>query len=137
MTPSPELLTIILSEFQDVLRENLSHEWQPVHGRPPKYGYVEHTQFTAHELGKGSAITAWQISAETVRECTVKQLAKPAINGMFFEVLIGWFYFTEDAAFVHVCWQIGPRFGRGFQHQVGRDTLNRYLISRGTNTWVS
>jgi hypothetical protein len=137
MTTSPELLAIILSEFQDVLRENQKQEWQATDGHAPKYGYVEQTEWTPDECHRTPPIAAWHISAHTVRPCAVKQPANPTITGMFFDLLHGRYYFGTDAASVHIGWQIGPRYGRGFVHRVGLDLLGRPLISRGISTWIS
>jgi hypothetical protein len=137
MTPSPELLEIVLSEFQHALRDNLQYPWEVKHGKPPKYGYVEQTDWSGNELKMGKAIAAWHISPDAVRTSPIKNLESPKIDGMFFDLFRGWFCFSPDLTDVFINWQTGPRFGRGFKHRIGRDTIGRYLLDRGKGTWVS
>jgi hypothetical protein len=127
MTTSPELLAIILSEFQDVLRENQKQEWQATDGHAPKYGYVEQTEWTPDECHRTPPIAAWHISAHTVRPCAVKQPANPTITGMFFDLLHGRSLFRT---MLHRCTslQTGPLW-QGFVHR-SLDLLGRPLISR-------
>jgi hypothetical protein len=137
MTPAPEMLDLVLSELQHVLRENLEQPWDAKHGQPPRYGYVEQTELTEDEGKKGKTIAAWHISPDAVRATPIKNLENPKIDGMFFDQFRAWFCFTHDFTAVFINWQIGPRFGRGFKHRIGRDTLGHYLLDKGVSTWVS
>ncbi len=83
MTPAPELLEIVLSEFQRALRENLQYPGNAKHGKPPKYGYVEQTEWTENERKIGKAIAAWHISAGAVRTSSIKKAESPKIDGVF------------------------------------------------------
>jgi hypothetical protein len=137
MTTAPELLQLVLGEFQEALRANLQHPWGPSQGKPPKYGRVEQTEWTDDVIGKGKTLAAWRISPDTVRSSPVQEPRNPRIDGMFFDLLDGWFYFTDDLSAVFINWQTGPRFGKGFRHRIGQDAAGSYLLSRGTSTWVS
>ena len=137
MTPPSELLDVVLSEFQRSLRENLQHPWEIKHGKPPKYGYVEQTEWTEKGLKMGKPIAAWHISVEAVHSSQIKKPESPKVDGLFFDMFTGWFCFTPDLAAVFINWQTGPRFGRAFKHRIGRDSAGRYLLERRTNIWVS
>ena len=137
MTPTPELLELVLSEFQRTLRENLQYPWNAKHGKPPKYGYVEYTEWTEGDLKMGKPIAAWHISADAVHTSPIKSPGSPKIDGMFFDLFKGWFCFTRDVTAVFINWQTGPRFGRGFKHRIGQDTAGGYLLDRGASTWIS
>jgi hypothetical protein len=115
MTPAPELIEIVLSEFQHALRENLRHPWEAKHGKPPRYGYVEQTDLAGNDLKMGKPMAAWHISPDVVHTCPIKDRQSPKIDGMFFDLFRGWFCFTPDLAAVFINWQTGPRFGRGFK----------------------
>jgi hypothetical protein len=137
MTPTPGLLELILSEFQSALRENLKHVWEPKQGRPPKYGYVEQTEWTENEAARAKPLAAWHISSNVVRPASVKDPGPRKIDGMFYDLFRGWFYFPDDLSVVFINWETGPRFGRGFKHRIGQDTLGAYLLDRGASTWIS
>ena len=52
MVPSPQLVEILLAEFQAALVLNLNTKWEAHCGQQPKYGYVEHTEhFETHRSG--------------------------------------------------------------------------------------
>ena len=135
--PTSELLDLVLREFQHVLRENLQYPWEAKYGKPPRYGYVEQTEWADNDLKRGKAIAAWHISPDAVHTSPIKDRESPTIDGMFFDRFRGWFCFTPDLAAVFINWQTGPRFGRGFRHRIGRDTAGRYLLEQGVATWVS
>jgi len=137
MTPAPELLEIVLREFQSALRENLQASWDEKHGKPPKYGYVEQTEWTDNELKMGKAVAAWRISPGGVHASAIKRLESPKIDGMFYDMFRGWFCFNHDLTAVSINWQTGPRFGRGFRHRIGQDTAGHFLLDRGARTWIS
>jgi hypothetical protein len=56
---------------------------------------------------------------------------------MFYDLFTGWFCLTPEQDAVSINWQVGPRFGRGFQHRIGRDAEGRRLLEQGENTWMS
>ena len=135
--PTSELLDLVLSEFQHALREHLHYPWEAQYGTPPRYGYVEQTEWADNDLKRGRVIAAWHISPDAVHTSSIKDRESPQIDGMFFDLFQGWFCFTPDLAAVFIDWQTGPRFGRGFRHRIGRDTAGRYLLDRGAATSVS
>ena len=137
MEPNSKIIDLVLCEFQDVIRENLNQYEDAEHGHPPKYGYILHTEWSDHEDEVGLAIAAWHISSDIVRTASIKEPSPPRIDGMFYDLLRGWFYFTEDLSAVFINWQTGPRFGRGFKHRIGQDTLGGFLLDRGKCIWVS
>jgi hypothetical protein len=137
MSIPPELIDIILNQFQSVLKENRMHPWEPKHGNPPKYGYIEQKEWTENSHGNEPGIAAWYISEEIRKPSKLKGWGTPKIDGMFYDFLRGWFYFSPDMSLVHINWQIGPRFGRGSKHRFGTDSLGKYLLDQGENTWVS
>ncbi|MGA8007448.1 MAG: hypothetical protein WCA17_15235 [Burkholderiales bacterium] len=140
MTPAPELLELVLSEFQRALREHLQGSWSPGTERPPRYGYIEQTNWTGQVRDKGKAIAAWHIAPDIVRACRIRHRDAPhppKVDAMFYDLFQGWFCFADDLSAVAINWQTGPRFGRGLLHRIGKDTLGRYLLDRGTTTWVS
>jgi len=137
MNPNKDLIQLILEIYQSVLTENLNHSWEPKHGNPPKYGYIEQKSWTDDSHGNGPGIAAWYISQESQNTSQIKGWGTPKIDGMFYDVLRGWFLFSPDMSFVQINWQIGPRFGRGKKHRFGKDCLGKYLIDKGETIWVS
>ena len=140
MKPDPELVELVLGEFQRTLREHLQGPWRDEAGKPPGYGYIEQTKCTPDERKKGWPIAAWHITPDVVRPCRVKYyylLSRPKANGMFYDLLRGWFCFADNFSVVSINWQTGPKYGRGLSHRIGRDTLGQYLLDRGTPTWIS
>jgi hypothetical protein len=138
MSVHPQLIELILHEFQMVLTKNLDDPWEQRHGPPPKYGYIEHTHFVEEDSNRrGEAIAAWHISRTSIKTTLVRQTSKPSVNGIFFNLFYGDFCFIPDGSAVYINWQTGPKFGRGMRHRVGVDTLGEYLLSVGQSTWVS
>ena len=136
-TISPDLLKLVFNEFQQAILEIQNHPWEAKHGQPPKYGYVEQTEWIEDKHKKAPGVLAWHLSTSTIRSTKVTELSSPKIDGMFFDLFAGWFYFSPDLAAVYINWQTGPRYGRGFRHRIGKDTLGAYLLDRGKSTWVS
>ena len=140
MKPGPELVELVLSEFQRTLRENLQGPWGAESGKPPRYGYIEQTKWTGNAARKGWPIAAWHITPDIVRSSRIKYLnlmTRPKVDGMFYDLFRGWFCFADNLSVVSINWQTGPRYGRGMSHRVGKDSLGRYLLDRGTPTWIS
>ena len=140
MTPEPELVELVLGEFQRTLRETLQGPRGDESGKPPRYGYVEQTKWTGDARKKGRAIAAWHIAPDIVRSCRIRYeylLTRPKVDGMFYDLFRGWFCFADDLSAVAINWQTGPRYGRGLSHRIGKDTLGQYLLDRGTVAWVS
>jgi hypothetical protein len=137
MNIPPSLLNIVLEEFQSALFTNLNHPWEARFGQPPKYGYLEHSQWMEEGFRKTTPISAWHISTTTIHETRIKVFAPNLQNKISFDLFYGWFYFSDDLSTVDINWQTGPRFGRGFSHRIGKDSLGEYLLDRGKSTWVS
>lgn len=137
MIVSPKLLNIVLQEFQSTLHSNLNHGWETRFGQPPKYGYVKQTEWMDDTHGNAPVISAWHISESVIHASSIKDALSPTVDGIFFDLLHGWFYFSNDLSVVFINWQTGPRFGKGFRHRIGQDTLGEYLLDRGNITWVS
>ena len=137
ITLEPELLNLVLNEFQTALRNNLDNASEFPRRNPPKYGYIEQTEYVTKPLRKGSALRAWHFSATTMRPTLIKETSIPKSDGTFFNLFYGSFCFAPNFSAVYINWQTGPLFGRGFRHRIGRDTLGSYLLGRGSGTWVS
>ena len=141
MNPPPELIQLVLGEFQAALRENMDSNWDAKHGKPPRYGYVEHKESLkgrkAHETWNNPVAAAWHISRDTLKSTTIKEWGQPMIDGMFYDLFRGWFVISTDGASVQINWQTGPRFGRGYAHRIGVDTHGKYLLGKGERTWMS
>jgi hypothetical protein len=140
MIPNSKIIDLVLKEFQEVLVNNLERSWQPEHGDPPKYGYIEHTEFVEDVTGhcKGKPISAWYISRIFIKATTIKQGERSfQIKGMFYNIFLGHFCFAPDGSSVFINWVTGPRFGRGYKHRIGIDTKGDYLLDKGSPTWFS
>jgi hypothetical protein len=135
--PAPELLGLVLSEFQDALSANLQYHWSPTSGKPPRYGRVDLTERMEFAFAKWEPLASWRISQKAVYPGSVGKPPSPKVDGMFYNWFYGWFYFADDLSEVFVNWQTGPLFGRGFRHRIGRDVIGRYLLDRGACTWIS
>ena len=134
---SADLLQLVFNEFKQAMCDIQNHPWEVQHGQPPKYGYIEQTEYVEYQSGIAPAIFAWHISPSTIRSTIIKEQRTPKVDGMFFDLFRGWFFFAPDLSAVYINWQTGPRYGRGFRHRIGKDTLGAYLLDRGSGTWVS
>lgn len=137
IAPSPDLLELVLDEFRHVLRTNLDKAHDSANRKVQRYGYVEQTTWTGDSSRKGKAVAAWHISTTKVYPSAIRELPRPPLDGKDYDTLIGWFQLSDDLSTVSINWQAGPRFGRGFDHRIGKDATGRFLLDRGRETWVS
>jgi len=138
--PDPELVDLVLGELQRTLREIAQGPLGAESGKAPRYGYIEQTRWNGAGPGKGWPIAAWHITPDIVRPCRIKYhflIKRPKVDGMFYDMLRGWFSFADNLSVVSINWQAGPRYGRGLSHRIGKDTLGRFLLDQGTPTWIS
>lgn len=132
------LVALSLLEFTKTLQENLAYPWELRHGRPPKSGYVEQKEYSTSPWTAGEAFRAWTVAPDSVCEL-LHDFDPPsdrAVDGMFFDTLVGFFGISQDRTNVSINWQTGPRFGRGFVHPVERRDGALWL-GPASSTWIS
>ena len=130
---------LALKEFTSVLCGNRDHTWWPGRGKPPGKGYVEQKRFSKEPCNNGPAIAAWQIEnyKDTTKIEPVSSVFKPAIDGTFFECLIGNWGVSDDFKNLSIHWQTGPRFGRGFICPILESPTGVLYLGRRVSTWLS
>ena len=134
-----QVTQLALREFQKALRENLDYKWEPRHGHPPSRGYIEQKQYSTEPWMAGRALRAWSITTDSVEPLpTIHGPPKDRnIDGMFNDLLVGFFGVTDDLARISINWQTGPRFGRGFVHSIERGPDGSRWLGRAQSTWMS
>lgn len=130
---------LALREFQKVLRENLAYRWKSCHGQPPNHGYVEQKSYSKEPWQTGNTLQAWNITADKSVLLTSPNNppAKRKTDGMFFDLLVGFFGVSVDWTHLSIHWQTGPRFGRGFVYVLEQSADGALWLARPQSIWVS
>lgn len=137
--PIHRITELALKEFTSVLCCNRDHSWWPNRGKPPGKGYVEQKLYSREPCRNDPAIAAWTI--ENYQNITkiepFARALKPAIDGMFFDCLIGSWGVSDDFQNLSVHWQTGPRFGRGFICPILESPTGILYLGRRIAMWAS
>jgi hypothetical protein len=141
-TPLEQVTQLALREFQKALRKNLEYKWETKHGRPPAHAYIEQKVYNASSdepWGGGHILRAWNVTPDSVEPLlTASGPPKDSkIDGMFYDLLIGFFAINDDFTRVSINWQTGPRFGRGFVHSIDHRPDGSLSLHRAQSTWKS
>jgi len=115
-----EISDLVLAHFQQVLSDLKAeaearqgkHDW----GTPPSVLVVEQRQPSSHaDFNTGMTIRRWRVAVSTVTAMTIDE-ELPTANrvGMYYDYGKADFAISADATSVRIGWQVGPRYGRGY-----------------------
>ena len=123
-----KIVAKILDYFQDVLVElNKSKEMKssflesrsknPSHSIPPTFIIAEQNEYPSYFTEKkGKCLGRWKVGLSSIETFVDDpQAIKLEENGMYYSRGFGEFSIHENGEVVLVSWQVGPRYGRGYQ----------------------
>src|SRR5688572_16129553 len=109
---------MVLSHFREVLRD-IRVEAQrhgPELGSPPTSLVVEQRSPSQHaSFNTGRTLRRWRVTSDQNAEIPIAEvLPAQARSGMYYDSGRADFSVHEDSAKVRIGWQVGPRYGRGY-----------------------
>jgi len=102
-------------------------------------GYIERKEFATAPWSAKAPIAAWSIeNYGTVTEIEpITTWKMPAIDGMFFDSLVGYWGVSDNLKRLSINWQTGPRFGRGFVYPILETPGGVLNLGVPKTTWFS
>lgn len=104
-------------------------------GEPPVVIFVEQKVPSDHPcFNTGAALRRWRVTREEVVEVPLTTpLPEQKRSGMYYDSGRGDFAVATDGTRVRTGWQVGPRYGRGFDLPV----VDGVLSADGRPIWMS
>ncbi|MGJ8641115.1 MAG: hypothetical protein ACSHYA_17120 [Opitutaceae bacterium] len=137
------VINISLREFQQVIKNNSEFQWSPNSGTPPQVGRINLIEYKkkkhAYDLSS-PILRSWTVSTDSIEELSrAEELPIPEYkkDGMFYDILLGWFSILPDGSAVEIEWQTGPRFGRGFVYPIETAHSETPYLGKPKGTWIS
>lgn len=89
---------------------------------PPTFLIVEQTEFSAYHTSRNNNFLGrWMVRLTSIEEFAGDPNAiEQEINGMYYSHGFGEFSIQDNGEIVRVGWQVGPRFGRGYEYSIVR-----------------
>ena len=115
-----------------------SQEDDPLIGVPPTFLIVEQNEFSTYDSSKmGKCLGRWIIYATSIEEFsgdpnTIKQER----NGMYYSHGFGDFSIHDNGEVVRIGWQVGPRYGRGYEYSIVQRGDEIELVNQ-KDLWIS
>lgn len=102
----------------DLYRASAMHE--PRFGHPPACVIIEQRVPSQHGwFNTGDPVRRWRVTQQGVVEVPLGELPSPKrLPGMYHDEGRGDFSVGANGATVRIGWQVGPRFGRGYDLSV-------------------
>jgi hypothetical protein len=131
----------VLSHFREVLRdihaEAVRHG--PQLGSPPMSIIVEQRTPSPHAgFNTGTTLRRWRVTAEGTTALTQDEpLPAQTRIGMYYDCGRADFSVDENGGKVRVGWQVGPRYGRGYDLPIERAADGSVRLGRPSALWVS
>lgn len=135
----PVLVDLVLTYFVGVLADlHRAATHEPRFGLPPESMIVEQRSSSDHRLfNTGRAIRRWRVTRDGVTEVPLGELQPPQrMPGMYHHEGRGDFSVSVDGESVRVGWQVGPRFGRGHDLPVVRNSGSVHF-GQASPLWIS
>jgi hypothetical protein len=112
---------------------------QMVLGVPPCSMVIFENTPSSHEMfNTGEPVRSWILTKEGVEERPVDiPLPDKGRNGAYFECGHGDFAILEDRKILRLGWQVGPRFGRGYDIPYEFDSEGSPVLLEPKATWIS
>ena len=135
-----ELDDSFLESLPEILRNSLirSHTENPRGDVPPAFLIVEQNQFSSYSSEKnGKCLGRWVVSLTSIEVFTGDPNAiEQEINGMYYSHGFGEFSIHDNGEVVRIGWQVGPRFGRGYEYSIVRHDDEIELVNQ-KGLWIS
>ena len=134
-------IEVIISHFRQVLRdvnaEAIRHG--PKLGSPPTSLIVEQRAASSHpSFNTGAALRRWRVTTEAATDVAVDEpLSSEAISGLYYHCGRADFSLHEDARKVRIGWQVGPRYGRGYDLPIEHGPNGVARLGTAKPIWVS
>ncbi len=135
------LVALALSHLLETLRhlqvEGRAHD--PRLGNPPGHLIVERCEPSAHRaVNTGTALQRWRVDSDGVTSVALEDpLPEPIRDGMYYDFGRATFSLRDDGKTVRIGWQVGPRFGRGYDLPVEADDGGELRLGQPRDLWVS
>lgn len=135
-----KIRSTILLYFQDVLA-SLNTESQPDNpliGVPPTFLIVEQNEFSSYDSSKtGKCLGRWIVRLTSIEEFADNLDAiEQERNGMYYSHGLGDFSIHNNREVVRIGWQVGPRYGRGYEYSIAQRGEEIELVDQ-KDLWVS
>lgn len=110
----------------------------PLIGVPPTFLIVEQNEFSSYSSSKSDkCLGRW-----TVRLTSIDEFAgdpneiKQERNGMYYSHGFGDFSIHNNGEVVRIGWQVGPRYGRGYEYSIVQRNDEIELVNQ-KDLWIS
>lgn len=108
----------VISHFRQVLRDirKESERHGSELGSPPTFLIVEQRVPSSHEsFNTGATLRRWRVREDQFTEMPIDELLPHQTRvGMYYDSGRGDFSVDETTTKVRIGWQVGPRYGRGY-----------------------
>jgi len=134
-------IEIILSHFRQVLRDIRveSERHGPELGSSPTSLVVEQrTPSPRASFNTGTTLRRWRVTIEHDAEIAIDEVLPAQTRaGMYYDSGRADFSVHENSAKVRIGWQVGPRYGRGYDVPVERVADGSSQLGTPSLLWVS
>ena len=131
----------VLEYLQDVLfeLEQEAKDLPPDLGTPPRVLFVEEREPSGHgSLNTGPTRRRWRLTTEQVVPLSKDEPSPDQeIPGMYYDTGRADFAIMSAYRIVRVGWQVGPRYGRGYDFPIESSAEQMPQLGKPKPTWVS
>jgi hypothetical protein len=131
----------VIDHFRRVLRDIRAESKRhgPELGSPPTSLIVEQRVPSSHEsFNTGATLRRWRVREDHVTEIPIgERPPDPARVGMYYDTGRATFSVDESATKVRIGWQVGPRYGRGYDLPIERTADGLSHLGSAKPLWVS
>ena len=131
----------VISHFRQVLRDvrTKAERHGPELGSPPKSLIVEQRVPSSHEsFNTGATLRRWRVHEDQTTEIPIGDpLPHQTRVGMYYDSGRADFSVDESATKVRIGWQVGPRYGRGYDLPIERAADGSPHLGGAKLLWVS
>jgi hypothetical protein len=133
-----EALMMFQKYFIDLVKVTLEYDELGKHGSPPgSLIFAYHDKYSKKGPGIGNIIKKWRISTTTISEISVNiEPEHQPQDGMYYNEGHGFFAFDKSIKNLILWWQVGPRYGQGYNYKV-KDVNNQVVIDEPYLLWMS
>jgi hypothetical protein len=134
-------IEIIIGHMRQVLRDLRAEAERhgPKFGSPPTSLIVEERVACSHaSFNTGATLRRWSVSEESATEIPIDEVLPDQTRiGMYYDSGRANFSVHQSAAKVRIGWQVGPRYGRGYDVPIERAADGSPHLGSPKPLWVS
>lgn len=134
-------IRLVLEHLQSVLRDlhRAATEHAVRFGTPPPELIVEMREASDHRsFNTGATVARWRVSVDEVAPQDLGPLSPPTrAAGMYHESGRADFAIRPDHTSVRIGWQVGPRFGRGYDADLETHEDGHVALGAPRPIWAS